>query len=430
MSYVLLRGVRPREDRPRRIGSRFAGSLLLALLALPSASFAIDPSLCKDDGVTEVPPFAKGRDANGCLVVDPGNGDADILFQYEEYNKKGVADYGTQCKSTTTVIRELDASDHGKCRTRDKAPLADNQCTYIAWNVTIDNYLDDCAQNEDIHKASWSGRENTLWYNVNLFNGWKCKDTVAGGWSGPNGLRCNGGETTSKHTDGLQLNGPANNGGWFAMIDSKIVNAGISLLRMGSVPDGQGFGPKPNLLVQGFEAAQKQSVGEARTYFDDCDARGTDSCRDNRIDMATDWDAVWLVDVYGNVHFDGFHGDTNKVIVVNTGCNEQGCDGTIGYNSRNWPHPVSGAMNGPGVCPNGLITQSVAASDGSVKATFCYTSLEKALADTPTSTANQGDCPSAYCPHVRPPFIHLSSAGWENPPTTAKQRPRTPALEP
>ena len=99
---------------------------------------------------------------------------------------------------------------------------------------------------------------------------------------------------------------------------------------------------------------------------------------------------------------------------MNTGCGSSGCDGEIEYLSG-WPHPVRhSSPSGPGVCPNGYIGNECQADSDT--ACFCYTSIENALADTATATSNLGDCPAAHCPHEAPPFIHLSAAGWENPP--------------
>jgi hypothetical protein len=63
-------------------------------------------------------------------------------------------------------------------------------------------------------------------------------------------------------------------------------------------------------------------------------------------------------------------------------------------------------------------------------ATFCYTSVERALSDSVTSTSNQGDCPAPYCPHKPPPFIRLSATGWESSPSGTSTRPAAPQLLP
>ena len=41
--------------------------------------------------MTEVPPFATGRDEQQCLMVDPGNGAPPVPFQYEFFHLMGIA---------------------------------------------------------------------------------------------------------------------------------------------------------------------------------------------------------------------------------------------------------------------------------------------------------------------------------------------------
>ena len=76
----------------------------VVVLCLPLAADAIDRSLCADDGVTLVPPFAKGRDGDQCLLVDPGNGEPPVRFQYEQFNQTGVSPGCKKPSKQTTVI--------------------------------------------------------------------------------------------------------------------------------------------------------------------------------------------------------------------------------------------------------------------------------------------------------------------------------------
>ena len=71
------------------------------------------------------------------------------------------------------------------------------------------------------------------------------------------------------------------------------------------------------------------------------------------------------------------------------------------------------------MCPNGNIP-SACAGNNNTGSCYCYTSIENMIADT--------TCPD--CPHVPPPFIELSAAGWERPPTGPGTRPAPPMLSP
>jgi hypothetical protein len=89
---------------------------------------------------------------------------------------------------------------------------------------------------------------------------------------------------------------------------------------------------------------------------------------------------------------------------------------------RGWPGALKGVDQGPGTCPNGLV-----ATDGFAKSTrqdvpiYCYAAIEDALADT--------SCP--HCPHLRPPFIELSTAGWRDAPDgSGPPRPPEPLPPP
>lgn len=352
------------------------------VLAVPVASNAIDQALCKDDGITEVPPFASGRNANGCLMIDPGNGKAAIPFQYENFHQQGVA----SCNPKLSTTKKIDVKfeKYGACRTK-----YDQACTQVLWDIVIDNYLDPGCKNEDVvfMGPPW---EYFFMKNVIVANGWACKGGT--GWDGPNGLKCAPGEDSEAHSDGMQVRGQPANNGWFVMQDSVFVN-GFNLHLLQQTQSK--VGPNGSDLFQGVEFGRKQKVGEADTWIDDCMKRQknsseSDICSVGRANIGTELREAWFVDVFGvtTISLDAVK---EKIVVVNTGCGKA-CDGNISY-SRGWPHPISRAGTGPGTCPNGQI--------GSSPPTFCYRSLEKALADG----------------HAAPPFIRLSDAGWEKEPT-------------
>ena len=375
------------------------GAVALSLGGLPMAASAIDLSLCKDDGVTEVPGFAAGRDGNGCLMVDPGNGKAAVPFQYKNFHKTGVASCAPKLASTTKVDWKYEK--YGACRTKDNG----HACTQLVWDVVVDNYLDPGCKNEDVifMGPPW---EYFFMKNVVIANGWACK---GGDWKGPNGLSCSSSEDSEAHSDGMQVRGQPANDGWFVMQDSVFVNGyNLHLLQQ---TESDTVGPTGSDLFQGVEFGRRQSIGAATSWIDDCrarqkpEARDSDICTVGRANIGTALREAWFVDVWGvtTISLDAVR---EKIVVVNTGCGKTGCGGAIGY-SNGWPHPITRSGSGPGTCPDGQI--------GSSPPTFCYRSLEKALA----------------AGHAAPPFIRLSAAGWERPPSgTGTTRPSPPILEP
>jgi hypothetical protein len=378
----------------------FTGAALLCAVVgfAPGPAHAIDRALCKDDGVTEVPGFASGRDSNGCLMIDPGNGSAPIPFQYETFHKTGTASCDQTRASTTRL--DLKASKYGSCRSSGNG----HYCTLLVWDTVIDNYLDPGCKNEDVVFFGQGPPFEYLFFkNVVIANGWKC---AGGTWIGPNGLSCSSSENSAAHSDGMQVRGQPVNGGWFVMQDSVFVNGyNLHLLQQ---TDSQ-WGPTGSDLFQGVEFGRRNSVGAATTWVADCNARrggvDDDICPDGRANIGTALKQAWFIDVWGTTTI-GLDAVQDKIVVVNTGCGKNGCAGSVGYNGKGWPHPILRPGSGPGTCPNGQI--------GSSPPTYCYRSIEKALADG----------------HTAPPFIDLSPAGWENPPPSAKSRPVPPVLEP
>jgi len=397
--------------------------LLLALLSfLPEPAAAIDRALCRDDGVTEIPDFADRRDGNTCLMIDPGNGDPEIPFQYEIFHQSGIA-LSSRDSGESAPFVELRAQSFGKCRTKDKGEY----CSYLIWDTVIDNYLSQEAQNDDIWFSSGQAAEYLYVRNSKFLNGWKCQGKA---WVGPNGIRCPAADSAA-HSDGIQMRKNPVNDGWVVFQDSAVVN-GHTVLML--IQDPAEFGSNGSFMFQGFQFGQTNApIGQATKWIDDCLARGENqsTCMgsSNRLQTGTDMDELWLIDVWGSVKFSSLRNQIGKLVQVNSGCGSTGCRGAIEF-SNGWPHPLEGSDPGPGTCPNGLVLQDPTTDEGDSRATFCYTSVENALEDRLTATARQGDCPAPYCPHKAPPFVHLSASGWENPPDTVPNPPPAPALPP
>jgi len=398
-----------RGERVHTRTARIPALLLILFLGAPAA--AIDPSLCGDDGVTEVPDFSMGRDGNQCLMIDPGNGDAPVPFQYETFHKTGIS-VGCDSPQNPGVERiEHNMDTYGRCPTQFNGQY----CSQIFWDVTWDNYLDPACRNEDgLFFSGGMGLELLYFKNSKILNTWKC---AGGNWTGPNGLRCNG-EDSNAHTDGIQMRNMPSNGGWVIYQDVTFLNGrNLHYLHQGAAK----YGAHGNILFQGTHWGRTTSpVGEATNWVADCKARGgnDDICERGRSSIGYPAQEVWVIDTYGTTPFN-LKALYDKIVVVNTGCGTNGCGGEIQFDDG-WPHPMGGSGNGPGTCPNGQIPKEC--GGGSNNGTcYCYTSLENALSDT--------SCPD--CPHKAPPFVHLSAAGWENPPPGAgASRPIPPDFLP
>ncbi len=410
-------------------------SLLALGLLVPGHASAIDPRLCADDGVTEVPEWVAdsgdgaGRDANECLKIDPGNGDPLIPFQYEQFNKSGIAltCRSPQRKGTISIDHKADA--WGECRTKDRGEF----CSILFWNVEFDNYRDPACKNRDIMFYG-GGNGFQYWYfkDSKLINGWKCS---GGEWNGPGGIGCRKGEESGAHADGIQFRGgQLSNGGWMIFQDSYLANAGNALSRF---TDPTNYPPQGSMLFQGLKTGIFSTpLGLAENWQADCRARDTSDlyCTTNKNILSyggtSGMKELWFVDVSGggnNGTLFQIKNKAEKVVIVNTGCGSNGCNGEVEYRNG-WPWPIDGDDRGPGNCPNGLVKQNPIGSGYRAGSTYCYTSLDNARDDVRTSTSNQGDCP--HCPHKMPPFVNLSDTGWENPPSTAPRRPAPPTLLP
>ncbi|MBW2361408.1 MAG: hypothetical protein JRG84_10930 [Deltaproteobacteria bacterium] len=390
----------------RRISAAILAGVLLGL-GLGTPALAIDPALCSDDGVTEIPPFATGRDIDDCLLVDPGNGEALVQFQYEVFHQTGIIKGCDRVPKTAPVV-DHKMDDYGRCTSRTLGI----PCTLIFWDVTFDNYLDPACENSDILTYGEGTPLVNLWFkDTQILNAWKCDG--GGGWQGPNGIECAPGQLSGAHTDGIQMRGQPSVGGWFILQDSVLANAHINLLLHQSQSD---YPPNGSVLWQGVQFGQFNTpLGAATNWVDDCLARGssTDTCAINRARVGYQADEIWLIDVWGPTRFAQMVTTYGKVVIVNTGCGTTGCGGTTEF-FNGWPHPLDGeGAGGPGVCPDGLIPSGCAGGANSGPC-YCYTSIENALTDVFTPTSNTGDCPD--CPHARPPFLQFSDAGWETPP--------------
>lgn len=373
--------------------------LAALLLAAAAPAWAVDPRFCSRDNVSEVPAFAEGRDASDCLMVDPGNGDAPVPFQFEWMHK-----YGAQCGAKRISPELTRPFDGLRC-----SDFSGESCTYLYYDVTVDNYLDRACKNEDGIFMPGGMKAKYLYFkNSKILNSWKCAG--GSGWSGPNGIGCAAGEDSTSHTDGIQMRGLPGDGGWAVFQDTEFLN-GHNLHFLHQLDSDFGRG---SMLFQGVHFGRAQRAGAAISYIDDCKARGvegTEICEEGRTLLDAALVEFWFVDVWGTSTF-SLKGAYDKVVIVNTGCGKSGCTGTIGYASG-WPHPVNGAGTGPGTCPNGPIPSS--AGGIGAKSAYCFTSLERAIA----------------AGHKPPPFVHLSAAGWDNPPAgTPPPRPPSPSLFP
>jgi hypothetical protein len=388
--------------RPGAGATGLAALLLVLGVGFAAPASALDSSLCNDDGVTEVPGFATARDSSQCLLIDPGNGDPLVPFQWEIFNQTGIMESALDSGENPSVSI-LDMRRKDKCK-------GSQGCSFVMWNTVVDNYLTSATRNEDVMFFGKGQRnEYTLIKDSVIANGVKCDGGT--GWNGPNGLSCSNGSQSAAHSDGMQLRGQPVNDGWFVLQDTIFVN-GYNLQLLNQVGSEQGR--TGSFVIQGGEIGRRQSVGQATSWIDDCESRrdqsnknGSDICPSGRANIDNNTREIWFIDVSGETQINA-KGSHDKVVIVNTGCGRSGCEGTIGYD-RGWPHPLQGiASSGPGNCPNGKITSFQG------NPTYCYTSLEEASAD-----------------HKLPPFVQLSASGWENPGAEATPtRPTPPILLP
>ena len=378
--------------------------LLWTAAMMPVSAQAIDLSQCGEDGVTEVPDFAQGRDNRGCLRIDPGNGDAAVPFQWEVFHRRGISRSATDGGETPRV--DVINIDQPQCSNKNEG------CSVVVWDTTIDHYLDRSAKNDDLLFIGAGHRiEYMLIKDSVIANTFTCKGGE--GIQGPNGLSCAPGERSSSHVDGLQMRGNPVNNGWFVMQDTTFVN-GFNLHML--VQAASEFGRLGSFVIQGGQFGRRQSIGAASRWIDDCerrrdnDSNGDDICPIGRAQIGNDQREVWFINVFGTTNIN-VKGNSEKLVIVNSGCDTRSCNNaSTGFNNG-WPHPLPPvADSGPGICPNGRIKSFNAIP------TFCYTSLEAAGRD-----------------HKLPPFVHLSASGWANPggdPSSPPPPPTTPPPAP
>ena len=385
--------------------------LLTALLLVPSgvSAWTQDPATCVIDGVTEMPPFAMGRDQDGCLLLDPGNGDPPVKIQHENYH--GVGTNGGANHLTFW----------GPCPGGGQTQW----CTTLVWDTVYDNFIADDRQNQDVWNMIGGGNTAELLYikDSYILNGWKC-NLISEDWWGPNDLFCSTADTSGNHTDVFQSRGAPSNNGWFIFQDSVIANG---VVRIQNQADDFGNGLFQGLQIGGFEDPRGAYAAE-NGWLTECVDRFPTLTKQDCIGQLSfvigrRMHEAWAVDVTGNIRM-GFPGLTEKVVIVSTA--------TTPVYQNGWIYPLksSGLPSGPGTCPEGLIMSQIAGKYGSFNI-YCYTSLEAARDDVSTgSSTGVGDCPATDCPHKMPPFVHLSASGWENPPPTSTVPLPRPPLPP
>lgn len=381
---------------------------ILMATGIAAQASAIDPALCDDDGVTEVPSWADGRDSNGCLIVEG------IPFQYEFFHKHDASGDGTQlsrsafdggqtpAEPVSTSSFWLDFDPSGCPALSQGSPTPAHFCTRVIWDTVIDNYLSFAAKADDIWTATGAPYVHTLVKDSSFVNGWKCGNAAANntghGTRGPNDdWSCPANTFSEAHSDGIQFGsgtpgkGLPVGGGTVVFQDSHIVNANVSLIHYGGSAQ---FGANGAVVFQGAELNTKQSIGYADTWQDDCVARGgVEACDRNQVNFGYGADPLWLIDVWGRTRF-GITGNPTKIIVVNSGCGETGCAGTVGY-FNGWPHPLEGSAAGPGSIPNGAASANCAGS-AFTGTCYLYDSVDAAVLDG----------------HAEPLFLRLSDTGW------------------
>lgn len=395
-------------------------SLIAVVLGSPSVGNGQLP--CSQDG-NPVPPFAKGRDANGCLLIPTGNpqlGDAAIQFEHVDIHPSG--------NSEATRKPTPPAPPHSEYFPAYCRDVSDKtNCTYLVWKSSFDGYYQAGNSSGDI-LANTSGREikYALIKDVKVGGGYRCQ---AAGWVGPHpwGPRCTG--SSSIHLDLFQSNASLVNDGWIVVQDSEFFNSPNQgfLIQAITVTGNAG------VVYQGVATGRKDKFLSANNWYSDCvatrGASGNNGCENpSRFDSTSEFKYAWFVNTWANTGGARII-DADVIVVVNGGTggpcdNVNGCDGVGGIGFvKGWPAPIgaSAANTGPGTCPNGYIGDSHAENEAN--RTYCYTSIESVLADK--------TC--ADCPHFRPPFLQLSNTGWASPPNATsadRTAPQPPVLLP
>ena len=424
---------------------------LLVALAPPAGAQSpgtfpdITPAKCGQTGeAVEVPSFADSRDVDGCLLVPSGTTLGNIPFMFSQFHKPTAI--GGQCNAATLTgdpwfNTNVDNINFGGSRCSESADTGNSKsCTVLIWDVFVDGYRDIACRNADLFQ--WSKEHAWSWIYIKdstIANSFKCKNSFSnpstGGecascpkdWTPVGGLapastQCFAGDNSGSHVDGIQNKGSPALNGWFIMQDVVFVN-GFNNHFLDQDPPLAGVGaPIGNMMFQGAKMGRQDAIGLATDWPEDCkvfggNTGGTGICETGAMSSSRDHPEWWLIEVWGTALWNLF-GNNEKIVIVNTGCaatDDAECGGTIGYNNG-WPHPLLGKGTGTSTCPNGLLLQDAtnACGTGTHDSCFCYTSMEEARDDVSTgAAAGEGDCPATWCPHIMPPFVTLSSSGWE-----------------
>lgn len=389
-------------------------ALSLALASVPA--YAWDATRCDNDS-DPVPGFAHGRDGDGCMEIESGNGSGLIKFDFEY----------------TAGASPAIPPSSPECE--------DNDCGYVAWDVNADDYLEAGSSGgggKDSGDAfHFSGRhyKYILLYNFGAGNTWKCKGpawespaeafcterTACNCISGnqqPPGCMSDPGAISCGHDDAIQIRGQPVNDGWLVMVDSKITNANDIHMIL-EMNDPEYVGPAPGAVFQHVFAGYEPGWGMAEDWGQDCQDMGDDDCGQAPIGNSPRWQvgsngtsttfkATWLINSYSHVRVQADR--TAELVIINGGMgggcdNVNGCDGSIGY-ENGWPAPLGKGLSGsghtgPGTC-SGYIDPATydVRSDGGTNPVpvYCYPTIDDAIADG----------------RAQPPLIELSNSGWKD----------------
>lgn len=376
----------------------------LVVFLVPLAANAFDPARCNNDNDT-APSFSAGRDSNGCLLIESGNGLGQIKFDYEENDK---THYGA-------FDEEMPGHANGPANC-----TSTNDCALVLWNVNFDEYLEPTSNLDSGDALEWGtkGYKYLLFRNVGWGNTFKCQ---GGAWTSPQGyLHCPAGQSSGGHVDALQLDNQPTSGGWAVFqMGSKLVNANdLHMIQQMNVSSDS---PGAHVVWQGGFFGFEPGWGAAEDWNADCIQYGdtpcaTDYSSSGRAQLASTKSiypgTVWFINSRSRVKLALFR--NSKVIIVNGGINgpcsnDTGCGpgNSIGYQSG-WPAPLGhfytdsdfppAPGNGPGTCPNGEIEDDLYTGEALDVHVYCYTSIDAAIAAGQT----------------RPPFIQpeLDPTGW------------------
>lgn len=344
------------------------------------------------------PDWAVGRGPNCELQVDGGPGYDVISFDLRAEGQQRSGQLGFSCPGARDTA-------HG-------CPL----CNAVVHSSTIDNYRG--AKNSDVfHPDTLTNSKFVLVKNTLLANAWVCE---GGAWQGPGGISCASGETTSAHADVLQALDFPNGGGWLVVQGSGLLNSDHQIGGIGPLNGSHGYPeggckdtePAGGVLLQDVEIGNTEQVGLAQHYIADCKARCGENCfaceSGNQFFIGDDkgqrMRSLWLVAVraVSPLNFIVPNGVDELVVIGGSG-GRNGWPGPLGPGPSTWTGPA---------CPDGLLVgaQYNSLPKGAPTKVYCYHSIPQALADG----------------RVRPPFLQLSLAGWDDDPVPPPPPPPPP----